>query len=197
MKNADNENTQQGAMRDKRITIEDLDEWDACDRGDGERYSNEALAKLLDGRPGWTLLEMADEERVLVKDRVWVLLRPEVLGEALPGVVETIVERAVRRHALHCSVLDVERWARRWLNGEDRTRAAAKSAATAKAAWVVTAAEATVLAAAARAWAAEAANAAGWAADAWMVTARDAERRWQLGVIREVLTTTHKKGNNK
>jgi hypothetical protein len=41
------------------ITIADLDRWGACDREPGERYDDDHLAELLDGRDGWTIRETA------------------------------------------------------------------------------------------------------------------------------------------
>jgi hypothetical protein len=61
-----------------------------------------------------------------------VLLREEVLGDALPRVVERIVARAVRDHALGASI---DGWARRWRSGEERSARAEWAAARAAAEW--------------------------------------------------------------
>jgi hypothetical protein len=182
----------------QHITIEDLDRWGACCREDEEDYCDARLKRLARGRKGLTGLEVSRMRSIPYEDRIWVLLRREVLGDALKGVVETIVARAVRRHALPCST--TREWARRWLSGEDRSEeaawaaaraaaakeeaawAAARAAAARAAAWAAWAtAKQAALAAAARAAArAEAraeARAAAWAA----------ERQWQLGVIRRAL----------
>ena len=186
--------------RKKLITIKDLDKWGSCSRGDGERYSDDRLHKLLRGRKGWTPADVSRMRSVPSEDRIWVLLRPEVLGrDGLLRVVDAIADRAVRRHALHCGVGSVEAWARRWLSGEDRTEAAAWAVADASPADASARAAARVAALAARAaglaaaparvaWlAAGAAADAAWArvAAAWAAEAvEDAERRWQLSLIR-------------
>jgi hypothetical protein len=64
------------------ITVEDLDRWGACKRKWGERYSDENLEKILDGRPGLTALEVLRLIDVPAEDRVWVVARPEVLGQS-------------------------------------------------------------------------------------------------------------------
>ena len=179
--------------RKKLITIKDLDKWGACSRGDGERYSADRLHNLLRGRKGWTPLEVSRMRSVPVEDRIWVLLRPEVLGrDGLLRVVDAIADRAVRRHALHCGVAGVEAWAYRWLSGDDRSEVAAWAAADASPADASARASARAAALAAlmaraalasrvaflAAGAAE--DAAAWAAEA----DADAERRWQLSIIR-------------
>ena len=59
---------------------------------------------------------------------------------ALQRAVSVIVTRAVKGHALHCQIPDVEEWAVKWLNGEDRTEASAASTqAAAGAAWALAA----------------------------------------------------------
>ena len=174
----------------QHITIEDLDRWGACCREDGEDYCNARLKRLARGRKGLTGLEVSRMRSIPYEDRIWALLRREVLGDALEGVVETIVARAVRRHALSCPA--TSEWARRWLSGEDRSEAEARAAwatEASPAAWPARAA------ARAAAWPARAAEAAAWAAEAvaWAAAraeanaARAEERQWQLGVIRRAL----------
>ena len=121
------------------ITIEDLDRWGACCREDGEDYCDARLKRLARGRKGLTGLEVSRIRSIPYEDRIWVLLRREVLGDALEGVVETIVARAVRRHALLCPA--TSEWARRWLSGEDRSESAARSAWAEAAVWSARAAE--------------------------------------------------------
>jgi hypothetical protein len=150
----------------KTITPKDLDLWEACGRYDD--YSDERLMRLA-GKLEWTPLEISRMAWVPCKDRLWVLLRVDVLGDDLyQEAWIAYVDRAVRRHALGSCI---DEWARRWLSGENRSESAADAADAADAAW-----------AARDARAARAARAA-WAAR----DARDAEYRWQLAWLRKRL----------
>ena len=159
-----------------KITRELLRKWNAC-------YSDAQIAELVP-ESGLTPMEVADMDRVPVADRIWVLLRHEVLGEALVMVVDQIAEDAIRCVVGRSGVPEWEEWAQAWLAG-DRAYAAASAAAYAAdaayaAAWVAAsaaayaahaAASAAVYAvASAAAHAADAAYAAAWAA------AKDAAR---------------------
>jgi hypothetical protein len=117
------------------------------------------VRQLVPGQ-GLTPLEIAALD-IPHADRVWVLLRHEVLGEhGLQVALDRIAVRTVTNHALHCRVPVVERWAQGWLDGTDRTEAAAEAAraAAARAAWAARA-EAAAEVAAWAAWAAWAARA--------------------------------------
>jgi hypothetical protein len=120
----------------------------------------------LAGHPGWTLADAWRECR----RGDWMLWALEGAGYPIPwDVVDGIVDRAVREHALRCGIPEIERWARRWLSGDDRSDAAA-----AWAAWAAAhAAEAAASGAYAAAWADAAADAA-----------RAAESRRQADEIR-------------
>lgn len=158
------------------ITVQDLDRWGACGRS--EQYSDGNLKKLLRGRPGLSPLQVARLRSVPVDDRLWVLLRPEVLEDHFDEVLFLIVERPVRQHALKCGIPEVEKWAARWLSGADRSEEAAWEAETA--AWAAEAAAARAARAAATAAAAEAETAA--EAAVW-----DTERQEQLKIVKRCL----------
>lgn len=187
----------------KLITISDLYRWSI-----NIRYDDVRLKRLLRGRPGWTPLEFVDEEDILPEDRVWVLLRSEVLGKALSDVGGAIVERAVRHNALTCGISSVEDWAERWLNGDDEARSKKLAERAVKTTWATnwememsrrTAGEELRPVMKAKAKAARAAWGAADAAVAWAsgeiwgaadaaVTweeKEDSERAWKLGIIRE------------
>jgi hypothetical protein len=108
-----------------KITRKLLRSWDAC-------YSDEHIAALVpeDGLPP---LEVADMDSVTVLDRIWVLLRPAVLGDSLPAVVDRIVEDAIRCVLGRSGSPWWEAWASAWLHGSSRTEAAARAAAEAAA----------------------------------------------------------------
>ena len=127
-----------------RITADQIISWRPCPRYPDDRV------RQLGPAIGLTPLEIAALPIPRV-DRLWVLLRPEVLGKrGLRVAIDRIATRAVTNHALHCGVPGVEQWAQRWLDGTDRTEAAAMAAAEA-------AARAAEAAAWAAAWAAAAA----------------------------------------
>jgi hypothetical protein len=168
----------------KLITPKHLDKWGACDRDDGEPYDDATIARWLKGRRGLTPLEVANLKQVPPMDRLWVLLREDVLGAELHREAgHAFADRVVRKHALkHPSTRE---WAKRWLS-PDRTTwleaANAASAATnAAATWAVTSA-----ARDARNDCATVAHAA-WAA-AWAAGATGSpERKWQLAWLRRRL----------
>ena len=179
-------------MSSTLITIEDLDRWGACGRH--HEYRDEILHRWLNGRPGLTALEVARLRQAPCVDRLWVLLRSEVIGEELcREAADVYADRAVRRHALPHPV--TREWARRWLSGEDRSRDAAWAAwAAARAAWAATkAAGDAAWAAGDAAWAAGdaawAAWAAAWAAGdaAWDAAWDAAGDAWQLAWLRKRL----------
>jgi hypothetical protein len=143
-----------------RITASQIIFWCPCNR-----YPDGRVRQLVPGQ-GLTPLEIAALD-IPHADRVWVLLRPEVLEEhGFQVALDRIAVRTVTNHALHCGVPVVEGWAQRWLDGTDRTEAPAKTAARAEArsAW-------------AAAWAARAADAA-VARSAWAAAAAEWARRW-------------------
>lgn len=94
-----------------------------------EEYTEQRIAELWAARERLSLREIANLE-IPPEDVVWVACR---LGALTPEqmkawLVDRVVTRAVREHALHCGVPGVERWAVRWLSGKDRTEAAAWAA---------------------------------------------------------------------
>ena len=117
-----------------RITADQIISWRPC-----YRYPDDRVHALVPGL-GLTPLEIAALD-IPHADRVWVLLRPKVLGEqGLQVALDRIAVRTVTNHALHCGVPGVEQWAQRWLDGTDRTEAAAEAARAA--AWAAETAEA-------------------------------------------------------
>lgn len=114
-----------------------------------------------------TLREILLHSDVPPMDRVWVATRPGVLDlDTLTRWINGIADRAVRTHYLECGVPDVERWARAWLDGSDRSYTRADAAARDAAATRDAARAAAYAASAARAaaYAARAACAAAYAA---------------------------------
>lgn len=107
------------------ITPTDLDRWGACGRRQGGEHDDAWVARILRGRPGLTPLEVSLDRRISYEDRIWCLLRHDVLGEELSRVTRRFADRAVRRHARRCGVPDTEAWARRWLSSEHQSAAEA------------------------------------------------------------------------
>lgn len=128
----------------------------------------------------------------------WQLQYAKLTDEHVEIIKRLAVDFAIRpveTHALHCGIFEVEKWAQKWINGEDRTEEAAEEAA----AWAVGAAEAAKEAAAwavgttkaaKAAWAAEeAAWTAAWAANAaWVAGAAGAaESKYQADEIHKAI----------
>jgi len=151
------------------VTIKKLDKWGACRRKDGERYSDENLKRLFAGKRSLSPME-ALAKRIPVEDKIW--LGPWMMTEKQTRAwLDLIVTRAVKNHALHCGIAEVETWAVKWLAGEDRSEQAGRAAWAASAA-----AEAAEAAARAAAWA--------WAA---AEAAQATERKRQIRDLRKIL----------
>ena len=147
-------------------------------------YSESRVRELFGDRETVTVLEVAQAE-ISPDDRVWLLLQPGVLpADVRTDATARIVTRAVTSHALHCGNTAVEEWARGWLDGTDRSQAAAWAAARA-AAWDAARAAAESAWDAARAAAWDAARAAWDAARAASESAAwaAAERQMQVADI--------------
>jgi len=194
-------------MKENKITVETLLSWNPCYSSDGEKYCEAELVKKLgDGK---TPIEVSRMWSIPANDRIWVLLRPEVLGEDnLKSVLDEIVDYHVERSCLDCGIPEVEKWAKGWLGGEDRTEESAYLAKwAARAAYLAAESSRSAQAAAWSAWAAysaaESSRSAQAAARAAYSAARSAtdvvaragaaeaavaeEEKRQLGIIRKYL----------
>jgi hypothetical protein len=76
-----------------KITIELLDKWKACKRREGEEYSDKNLRVLFGEKDYITPLEVVDL-KIPIEDKIWVLLRQEVLGDQFMVPVNNAVSRA-------------------------------------------------------------------------------------------------------
>lgn len=95
----------------------------------GPCYSEARIREVYAGRATLTLREILALD-IPAADRLWVVWRPRVLTPAQRQTVcDRIVERAIRSYALGEPTTKV--WATRWLDGTDRSRAAAAGAARA------------------------------------------------------------------
>lgn len=152
-------------------------------------YDRKRIEELWAGRKSLDFRQIAELD-VLFVERLRLLITSKA--------VESIMERAILKHALHCGVDSVEQWAELWLSGADRsadkahlaqmratTRAAATVAHAATAAATATDVKAWLkvgslaVAAAERAWVPDLTGVAP-AADAAAASAREAERELQL-----------------
>ena len=190
----------------KTITIKKALSWNPC----SIKYdTEEKLLKVTKGKTSLTPLEVS-KLKIPYKDRIWILLRREILGENNYREISfKIADRAVKKHCLKCGIQEVEQWAKKWISGKDRSTVdaanavanavanAAASAATYAATYAVNAA-----ANAANAVASAVANAVASAASATYTVnaaantanaanaacvARVAERKWQLNLIKKYL----------
>jgi len=164
-------------------------------------YPDKRLARLYD-RP----MELRDVltrkdgpwDEVPAKDRMWVFWRAATQAQQA-ATLERIVTRAVTNHCLTCGIAAVEKWAAKWLSGEDRSGKAAKAAeraaraaratrATRAAEWAAECAEwaeCAECAAVTTRWAATAAEWAARAARAAVITEWAAEWAARAAVITE------------
>jgi len=110
-------------------------------------------------------------------------------------VTHRAADRQVRAHCLHCGIKTVERWAARWLSGEDRSAALAWASASRAARAAEEASWAAGRAPRAAAKAAAAAARAALRPAAWVATWA-AERRAQLADAIQVLAAEAAKENN-
>ncbi len=151
-----------------------------------KEYTEARLLELWAGRGALAVNDILNLD-IPAADKVWVLCRPDVMTpEQRARWLGTIVERAIRRVLGKSNVPKWERWAERWLSGEDRTRKSAEAAAEAatRAAWAEAwAAEASAWAAVEEAWAEAAAVEEGSAARA----AEAAEYEKQINDCLEIL----------
>jgi hypothetical protein len=60
-------------------------------------------------------------------EKIWILLRPEVLGEKLLGVIDPITDYVVEKYCVSCGNTIIEEWAKKWLSGEDRSETSAQA----------------------------------------------------------------------
>jgi len=170
-------------MHRMTFTIDQILRWKPC-----EYYHRKRIEGLFSGRESITAEELAELD-IPIEDKIWVFLHTK----HAPEITERIVTRAVTNHALTCGLPEVETWAKRWLDGTDRSEAAAAAAedraadraaedraAAAAAVWAAWAARAAVarVARAAAESGARAAAAAVWAREVRAVWA--AERKLQL-----------------
>jgi hypothetical protein len=162
-------------------------------------YPEDRVRELWRDRDALTLVEILCLD-IPPEDRIWVLTRYGVLpDDVLRRFAHMTADRAVRNHCLTCGVAAVETWARGWLDGTDRTSAAAyaaRAAAYAAYAAAYVAARAAAYAAAyvaARAAARAAADAAADAAayGAARAAAYAAERQAQIADLLALLEDRH------
>jgi len=181
------------ARRLPRVTVDDVLAWGPC-----PDWTPERVRTVAGRRKRWSALDVLAFRGVSAEDKLWLLLREEMVPAAvLHGLACDFAARALRRERRAGREPDPRSWAalavkRWWIEGAatDADLAAAGDAAG-DAAWAA-AGDAAWAAARAAAWAAagDAAGAAAWNAawDAARDAARDAERRWQVRRVRAVLT---------
>jgi hypothetical protein len=119
--------TRLAQVNSRLITVAQVIAWNPC-------YTDLKVRSLA---PSGALAPLAVARLpIQTADKLWVLLREEVLGELLPEVMLRIVTRAVANHAQASSTPLVSRWAARWLKGKSRSlRAVSRAAAEAKRVW--------------------------------------------------------------
>lgn len=180
----------------KKITLDELLNWNPC-----KEYTKERILEISKGKTSLTPLEIS-KLKIPYSDRLWVLLRPGVLGEKnYIEIGNKIADRAVKKYCLKCGDKEIEEWAKDWLSGKDRTEESALAGfvpfnKTTAAICIVRGAAASV------AYAAASANASSvfyfvwtasdyYAACVGYATSNDidcsTERKWQLNLIKKHL----------
>jgi len=105
----------------KTLTVSNIMSLNPC-------YSESRVRELFGDRESLTLVEILTLD-IPPQDRIWVLTRDGVCSrDVLLAWMNRMADRAVRSYCLTCGVPAVEAWARGWLDGTDRTRAAAAGA---------------------------------------------------------------------
>jgi hypothetical protein len=91
-----------------------------------EGYDLKYIKKLFGNKESVTYLEILDTNKIPLEDIVWLFCQLTVLDKNVREQwMDIIVTRAVTNYALHCGIDTVERWAKNWLSGVDRTAEAA------------------------------------------------------------------------
>lgn len=111
----------------KTLTVSDIMALRPC-------YSESRVRELFGDRESLSLVEILQLD-IPAEDRIWVLTRECVCDrDLLLAWVNGVADRAVRKYCLECGNTAVEAWARGWLDGTDRSQAAAAAAYAAAAA---------------------------------------------------------------
>ena len=173
----------------RRITVARVMSWKPC-----PGWPRERVEAIFVGRSSMTPIEFTELEDVPAKDRLWLVLREEVIpARELRLIACWSAERALRRERAAGREPDARSWAavrvaRRYALGRATVAelaaaaAAAATAAATAAAWPPPAAAAAAPAPAAAAWAA-----AAWAAAAVTAAAVTAEYEKTIRNVRRVL----------
>lgn len=108
-----------------KITIEKVMSWRPC-------IGLKAVEYYAAGRTEVEFVELLRDESIPIHHRIWLGLQE---GPHVRPVTECIVERAIRRSLGKSGYPGWGVWAKNWLNGTNRSKAAAAEAAIEVAAW--------------------------------------------------------------
>lgn len=171
------------------ITFDDLMNFEPC----YDSKNLERVRVVASQRERWTALDILDAEEFPPKDRLWLVLREELIpAKALRLLACDFAERALVREREAGREPDERCWkaievSRRFANGEATHEELAAAEAAARAAALAAA----LAAVDAAAWVAAQAGAVALAAAAARAEARASERQWQVEHIRAVLVRNH------
>ncbi len=156
-------------MKLKKVTVQDILSWDPCDG-----YTEEKIKELF-GRKKYLNVKQILDLDIPAEDRLWVVLRPEmipemIIHEFLCQVAESVLPIYEKEYPDDKRPRNAIETKRRWINGEATDEELAAARVAARDAARVAARDAAWVAA----WAAARAAARAAAGDAARAAARDA-----------------------
>ena len=108
----------------KTWTVDEMMEEKPC-----AKYTEKVIKNLWAGREQLSLIDILALD-IPSADRMWAVWRQDTLTkDQEKSLLDKIVTRAVTNHALNCKIKAVEKWAQKWLSGEDRSQEADWAAA--------------------------------------------------------------------
>lgn len=114
-----------------KITRKQLLAWNPCCQDKGERYCDENLNVLFNGKESINWIDMLMMDSVPAEDKIWLATRPDALPSKIQEqFINIVVDRVVRKCCLNCGNESVKVWAVDWLDGTNRSYDAANIAYT-------------------------------------------------------------------
>ena len=98
----------------------------------GSALAKTIAANHFNGGKRITVKDFLTFEEVSAEDKIFTVACPDLISnDVLHTFVETVADKAVTNFCLTCGIEAVEDWAKRWLNGSDRSWSSAWAASEA------------------------------------------------------------------